>query len=175
MGEINCNQQSVDLDGEANLGTKWWDLCFNDFYWCFVVPLFIIVKYFGWCSNEKQSVKPARLMRLWYSPKVVMDGNRNMASSPLSSPFHSLRLLQLLVIFCIFKKSAYFQKKKKNKINKKTPRSWGYLIPPTHWQEPPKVSLCAFDCTRCIQRQRSHILWRCVISSLALSKASSWL
>lgn len=64
MGEINCNQQSVDLDGEANLCTKLRDLRFNDFYWCFVVLLFIIVKYLGWCRNEKQSMKAARLMRL---------------------------------------------------------------------------------------------------------------
>lgn len=62
-GEINCNQQSADLDGEANLCAKLQDLCFNDFYWCFVVLLFIIVKYFGRCSNEEPSVKSARLMR----------------------------------------------------------------------------------------------------------------
>lgn len=173
MGEINCNQQPVDLDGEANLCTKWWDLCFNDFYWCVVVLLFIIVKYFGWCSNEKQSMKPGRLMRLWYSPKVVMDGNRNMASSPLSSPFHFLRLLQLLVIFCILKKkkkSAYFQKKQ----NKQKTKSWGYLIPSAHWQEPPKVPRCVSDCTWRRQRRCGRILCRCVISFLALSEALSW-
>lgn len=117
MGEINCNQQSADLDGEANLCTKLRDLCFNDFYWCFVVLLFIIIKYFGRCSNEKQSMKSARLMRPGYSPKVVMDRNRNMTGSSLSSPLCFLVLLQLLVALCIFNQMCVFpEKQKKNQI-----------------------------------------------------------
>lgn len=127
-GEINCNQQSADLDGEPNLRTKLLDLGFNDFYWCFVVLLFIVVKYFGRCGSEKQSMKSARLMRFWYSPKVVMDGNRNMTSSSLSSPVCFLILLQLLVILCIFKQMCIFPEKQKN-------WSWGYhLITSTHQQ-----------------------------------------
>lgn len=120
---------------KANLCTKLRDLCFNDFYWCFVVLLFITVKYFGRCSNEKQSMKSARLMRLWYSPKVLMDSNRNMTSSSLSSPVHFLTLLQLLVILCMFNQMCRIPEKKQ-----KT-RLWGHLITSTRQQSPSKITL----------------------------------
>lgn len=61
MGGINCNQQAVDLGGEANLCTKLPDLGFNDFYRRFVAPLFIAAEQLGWYSNEKQSVRPGRV------------------------------------------------------------------------------------------------------------------
>lgn len=61
MRGINCNQQAVDLGGEANLCTKLPDLGLNDFYRRFVAPLFIAAEQLGWYSNEKQSVRPGRV------------------------------------------------------------------------------------------------------------------
>lgn len=132
MGEINCNQQAADLDGEANLCTKLRDVCFNDFYWCFVVLLFIIVKYFGWCGNAKQSMKSARLMRLRYRPKVVTDRNRNMTSSSLSSPLPFLG-------FCSY--SSLFVHSNVPISRKTKSRSRGSLMASAHHQQPPTATV----------------------------------
>lgn len=151
MGEINCNQQAADLDGEANLCTKLRDLCFNDFYWCFVVLLFIIVKYFGWCSNEKQSMKSGRLMRLRYSPKVVMDRNRNMTSSSLSSPLPFLRFCSCLSLF-VYSNVHISRKTKKN------PELEDLSSLQHSNSSHPKSPFCLLGCSQCRQRSQGCTL-----------------
>lgn len=55
-GRNKLQLAAAGLDGGANLRSELPELCFNDFYRCFMV-LFITVTHFGGGSNGKQSMK----------------------------------------------------------------------------------------------------------------------